>query len=406
MLDATPPCSTRRTPTWLRRLPPLALALAAVIWGVTFTVVDSATALLPPADLVCWRFGLGTLVLTVLQRGSRPMPDALRRRGLLLGGLLGAGFLLQAWALTYTDALMSGFLTSLLVVIAPLAGWLLFRDRLSRSAGVGIGLATAGVAALGFHTAGFGPGELLTIASAAVWGLHVVLLSRWARAEHAVQLARTQTAAVTVLALAAVVVRAVARGGSPWPVLPPSGAAWLSVGFLAVLASAVAMVLMSWSQARLSATRASVILTLEPAVSGVTAAVTGSELTGRTLLGAALLITAMVVVELGGRGVPVRVGRRAATGDPSSLLRVTNKLAAHGVRGADPGPGRGVDRRPSCVSRVAQAAGSLRAPGAHPGPRGLDGTPGLRAVGRGPAQLPDLHAAGLHLAAPPQHGRR
>ena len=58
------------------------------------------------------------------------------------------------------------------------------------------------------------------------------------------------------------------------------------------------MVLLSWAQSRVSAARAAVILTLEPAVSGVTAALTGSALTGRVILGALMLIAAMSVVEL------------------------------------------------------------------------------------------------------------
>ncbi|MET1006014.1 MAG: EamA family transporter, partial [Propionibacteriaceae bacterium] len=60
-----PPTTPRR-----RLLAPFALA-AAIIWGVTFTVVDGATAALPPADLVAWRFGLGTAVLCLLTRAGR-----------------------------------------------------------------------------------------------------------------------------------------------------------------------------------------------------------------------------------------------------------------------------------------------------------------------------------------------
>jgi drug/metabolite transporter (DMT)-like permease len=285
-------------------LPPLALALAAAIWGVTFTVADGAVALLPPADLVGWRFGLGALVLTLMTRTRAPLPAALRRRGVVLGALLGGGFLLQTWGLTHTDALTSGFLTSLLVVIAPVAGWLMFGERLDRATCLGVALATGGVLALSLSEARLGPGELITLASAALWGVHVVLLSRWSVAGHTLQLARCQTGTVAVMALLAVVVTGAATGGSLLPVLPPNERAWLSVLFLAVLATAAAMALLSWSQARVGAARAAVILTLEPAVAGLTAVLTGSVLTARVVLGAALLIGAIYVVELGGRRRP------------------------------------------------------------------------------------------------------
>ena len=152
-------------PGWSRAagagwLPPAALALVAVIWGVTFTVADGAAAVLPPADLVAWRFGLGSVLLTMVTRSGPPMPARMRKRGFVLGGLLGSGFLLQSWALTYTNALTSGFLTSLLVVIAPIAGWLIFRERLGRTTCAGVALAATGVMVLSLHRTGLGPGEL------------------------------------------------------------------------------------------------------------------------------------------------------------------------------------------------------------------------------------------------------
>ena len=84
----------------------------------------------------------------MLARSRPPLPAGLRDRGMVLGALLGGGFLLQTWGLTYTDALTSGFLTSLLVVFAPLAGWLLFGTRLNRWTWAGVALALAGILVL------------------------------------------------------------------------------------------------------------------------------------------------------------------------------------------------------------------------------------------------------------------
>jgi len=297
-------------------IPALVVAVVAIVWGITFTVVDGAADLLPPADLVAWRFGLGTLALLLVgKRVALPVPQALRLRALALGALLGIGFLLQAWAMTYTNALMSGFLTGLLVVIAPVAGWLIFRDRVSWAGWAAVALACLGLALLGWRETSFGPGEILTLLAAATWGLHLVLLSRWARPEHAFGLARLQLATVTGLALVAVAVKAILAGGMPLPVPPPTGAAWASVLFLALVASAAAMVALSWAQSRMSATRAAVILTMEPAAAGVTAAVMGATLELRILLGGSLLIVAMLVVEIGSRkGKPFLVACDESSG--------------------------------------------------------------------------------------------
>jgi drug/metabolite transporter (DMT)-like permease len=292
------------TPAAIRRcLPTAALIVVAVVWGVTFTVVDGAAEELPAPDLVVWRFGLATLVLGLVRRGGT-LPDGLRLRSVVLGALLGSGFLLQAWALTFTDALVTGFLTGLLAVVAPVAGWLVFKENLGLRMWVGVALAAVGIVVLGFRGGGFGPGELLTLASAVVWGVHLVLMSRWSIARHAWAIARMQTTVVSLLGGFVLVGRSVSRGGIPLPKLPAQAATWAGLVFLALISTAGTIVLLSWGQSRVAATRAAVVLTLEPAVSGLTAALTGDALTGRVVVGAVLLIAAMVVVELGPRAAP------------------------------------------------------------------------------------------------------
>lgn len=299
-------------PQPLRSLPVVALVAVAVVWGVTFSVVDSsvidtAGGSMPPADLVAWRFGLAALVLFLVRRNRRQMPAVLRRRAVLLGASLGLGFLLQTWAMTYTDAMMSAFLTGMLVVIAPVAGWLLFRDRPRPMIWFAVGVATAGLAVLSLRGTGFGPGELLTLAAATCWAVHLVLLARWAQPEFALELARIQTATVCAMAVVAVAVIGLVNGSSPLPSVPSDGSTWLPVLFLALVSTAGAMVLLSWGQSRMSATRAAVILTLEPAVAALTAAALGGEFGMRTVVGGLLLLAAMYLVELGGRRQPSTV---------------------------------------------------------------------------------------------------
>ena len=303
-------------------LPPAALALAATIWGITFTVVDGAAAVMPSTDLVAWRFGLGTLALAVLARARPRLPSNLRIRGLVLGVLLGGGFLLQTWALTYTNALTSGFLTAMLVVFAPLAGWLLFGKRLNRGTWAGVGLAVTGILVLSLHGARLGPGEVITLASAALWGLHVVLLSRWSTPGYTLRMATTQTATVTAMAVTGILIEASMAGRAPLPTPPPDTAAWVSVVFLGLLGSAAAMALLSWAQSLVDATRAAVILTLEPAVAGLTAVLTGTPLTARTLIGAVLLLAAMYVVEL--------AGSRASAGTPAAPTHRSSRQCCKG----------------------------------------------------------------------------
>ncbi|MGI8459074.1 MAG: DMT family transporter [Propionibacteriaceae bacterium] len=271
--------------------------VVAVLWGVTFTVTAEALAVLPPAYVVVLRFGLAALLLTMVTRGAPALPDGLRSRAVVLGSLLGGGFLLQTWALQRTDAAMSGFLTGLLVVIAPVLDTVLFGRHARTVTWAAVGLALLGLAVLSIRTAGFGLGDLLTVGAAALWALHLVLLSRWSVPDYAISLARTQTTTVAVLALTTVGVE-LAWHPAPAP-LPMPLRAWLLVAFLAVLSTAVPVVLLTWAQSRVDASRTAVLLTLEPAVAAMTAAFAGVTLDPRTVLGGLILVAAMGLVALG-----------------------------------------------------------------------------------------------------------
>jgi hypothetical protein len=69
------------------------------------------------------------------------------------------------------------------------------------------------------------------------------------------------------------------------------------------------MIALSWAQSRMTAARAAIILTLEPAAAAVTAAILGAELGTRTVIGGALLVGAMLVVELHPRWPGLPIGR-------------------------------------------------------------------------------------------------
>ncbi|NUR30450.1 MAG: EamA family transporter, partial [Catenulispora sp.] len=59
--------------------------------------------------------------------------------------------------------------------------------------------------------------------------------------------------------------------------------------------------LQTWSQARMPATRAAVVLTMEPVFAGLTGVLSGETLAVRGWIGAALVLCAMYLVELGPR---------------------------------------------------------------------------------------------------------
>ncbi len=82
-------------------------------------------------------------------------------------------------------------------------------------------------------------------------------------------------------------------------VLPSTGRDWLSVVYMAVFAGALAMAGQTWAQAHLPPTRSAIIMSMEPVFAALFAVLLGGEsVTARMVVGGAMVLTAMLVVEL------------------------------------------------------------------------------------------------------------
>lgn len=284
----------------IRRLGPrdratLALVGVTAVWGSTFVVVQDAVELMPVTDFLTWRFALAALAMMALRpRSIAALGPAGRRAGAVVGIALGAGYLLQTLGLQHTSAAVSGFITGMFVVLTPLGAALLLQQRPTRSAWFAVGLATVGLGLLSLRGFAIGYGELLTLGCAAAFALHIVGLGRWAADFPAFGLAVVQLA-TTALMCAVVAV----PGGL---VVPPEPSVWIALAITSLGATALAFVVQTWAQSLLPPTRAAVVMTMEPVFAGAFAVVVAGEVLGlRTLAGAALVLAAMVLTEVGPR---------------------------------------------------------------------------------------------------------
>ena len=296
------------------------LVVTAMVWGTTFVVVKSAVAHMPVLDFLAWRF----LLAGVLLAGLRPRALVRLgrrgvRQGLVLGAVLAAGYMLQTYGLRSTPAAVSGFLTGLQVVLVPLVGWLLLRHRPSARTWGAAAVAVSGLALLSLRGASFGAGETLTVVSAAVFAVQIVLLGRWASVEDAYGLATVQLLTVGAASLVGA-----APGGL---VLPSSLGLWAAIALTAVGATAFAFVVQSWAQSHVSATSTAVVYTTEPLFAAFFAWMAGEQMGGAVLVGGALVIAAMFVLGAGSTAAvalpdPSRAGAAtdAGTGGPTPVL--------------------------------------------------------------------------------------
>jgi len=231
------------------------------------------------------------------------------RVGAGLGVVYGAAQILQTVGLAHTSAARSGFITGTYVVLTPILTAVLLRERVPRSTWAAVLLATAGLATLSLNGFGFGFGETVTLMAAVFYALHIVGLGRYSSPAGAAGLCAVQMVAIAVVSLVAA-----APGGID---LPPGPGAWLSVLYMALIAGAVAIWAQTWSQSHLPATRAAIVMTLEPVfAAGFAVALGGESMTLRMFLGGAMVLAAMYTVELIGR----RDDLTAEQSPPAELL--------------------------------------------------------------------------------------
>jgi drug/metabolite transporter (DMT)-like permease len=299
-----------RSPLAAPRLATLLLVSVTAVWGSTFFLIHDLVAHVPSADFLAVRFGIAAVVMGVV---FRRQTLALTRRqvlvGIGLGALYGLAQLLQTIGLEHTDASVSGFVTGTYVVLTPVLGAVLLRDRVPLSTWLAVGLATTGLAVLSLRGLSVGVGEALTLAAAALYALHIIGLGRYSTAGSATGLATVQAFVITAITGVAAI-----PGGIT---LPSNGGQWASLLYMALVAGAVALWAQTWAQSHLPATRAAIVMTMEPVFAAFFAVLFGGEsLTARMAVGGALVLAAMYVVELLGR----RSGASAEQDPPAELL--------------------------------------------------------------------------------------
>lgn len=273
----------------------LGLMSVTAIWGSTFFLIKDLVGRLPAADFLAVRFAIAAAAMLLLF--FRPLLRLTARewwQGLLLGAVYGIGQLLQTNGLEHTDASISGFATGMYVVFTPLLGTVLLRQRLPSVTWVAVLLSVGGLAVLALRGLTVGYGVWVTLASAVLYGLHIVGLGQWSRPGSAFALSTVQMLAISAICLLATLPHG--------PRMPPDVNAWIAVVYMALAAGAGAMLMQTWAQAHLSATRAAIVMTLEPVfAAGFAVAFGGEAFTWRMLVGGLLILAAMYLVELAPR---------------------------------------------------------------------------------------------------------
>ena len=273
------------------KLAPWALLAVAAMWGISFVWMKDILDQQDVYSFLTSRFLVAAAAMILLKpKVLKAFNRELVFKGLIVGMALGSGYIFQTLGLERTTPAITGFITGLYVVFTPLIAAVVLKARITKLTWMCVGIATVGLALLSLQGWSIGFGELLVLGSAFGFGAHIIALGKWSNGRDAYAMTVVQ---LTVCAIMSGIA-SIFEGGYQ---LPPDGGVWATVIFTAVICTAVAFVIQTWSQAHMTTTKVAVILTMEVVFAAVFAIVFGGEtLTLQKALGGLLVLVAMFVI--------------------------------------------------------------------------------------------------------------
>lgn len=287
-------------------MPPLAGALLAVVfWGISFVATKAVVSEISPFALILVRTVLGTAFLLVVLAVRRVpvLPPRPAWPTIALMGFVGVAFhqLLQAYALTLTSAVNTGWLIGLTPVWSALLAWLWLGERMSplKVAGLALGFVGAAVVVTGGKLSGgllalpSTRGDLLILLSTLNWALYSVLGRKTLREVGSTRATAGAFLAGLVLLLPTAFV---GEGLSVLGRLSLSG--WAAVLFLGICCSGLGYLFWYRALETMEASRVGALLYLEPIVTLATGmALLGEHVGVATIAGGLLLLAGVALVQ-------------------------------------------------------------------------------------------------------------
>jgi len=267
----------------------LLLAVAA-IWGGSFVIMKDSLDKINVNSFLGWRFIIAALVMALLRpKALLHIRGKFLLKGVVIGSLLGAGYIFQTFGLTQTSVAKTGFITGLYAVFTPLIAAGLFKKKISKVQWLATALAFSGLAMLSFKGLSIGVGESLVLVSAILFAGHIIALGEWSSGLDSYALTIVQMATVGAISFLATLTTKTQS--------PPDWSVWRAILFTALFASAFAFLIQTWTQSFMAPTAIGILLTMEYIFAAIFGVIYGHESLGlRTLVGGALVIVAMVVI--------------------------------------------------------------------------------------------------------------
>ncbi len=279
------------------------LTFTSLIWGSAFVAQRTGMDHIEPFTFLCIRSFMAGLILFIYTALRARLSAASFRKiydkktlmvGLFCGVALFSGMALQQIGIVSTTAGKAGFLTTIYIIIVPVAGALLGKKP-PRIIWLSAVIALAGLYLLtvreGLSLSSMNTGDILVILCAFCFAAHILLVDRFSGGIDPVAISCLQFLIVGLISLPLMLL-------TEKPVITSIAGAWFPLFYTGVISGALAYTFQILAQKELSAPVASIIMSLE----SVFAVLSGWLILGESLLfkeaiGCLLMLAAVLLAQ-------------------------------------------------------------------------------------------------------------
>ena len=270
------------------------MLIATIFFGVTYVLTKICLNYSTELHIISFRFLIAFVVsLIFLQRKIFPIKIREILYSLILSVLLFLVFITMTIGVKYTTATNASFLISLSVIFIPFFSWIFNKEKPKKNIFVVLIIVLIGIMLLTLDKdLELHIGDILCLICSLFFSFHVLITERFVKNNNPITLGVLQFGGVAILSFLV-----------QYPIekftLPKDEKIWISLLILSVFCTALAYIIQTVSQKKLSSTLIGFILSLEPIFSGIFGYFILNEyLTFQQYVGAFLLLISVIYVSV------------------------------------------------------------------------------------------------------------
>ena len=274
----------------------LALVLVTMCWGVSYFLMDLCLAEMDPFTLNAWRFlGAFAVAGVVTFPRLRRVNRSTLKYAFYVAIALTIVYAACTFGVKYTSQSNAGFLCAMTVIFTPIFAFFFKKTVPDKKVFFVLVLCLVGIALLTLdeemHIAA---GDILCLTCAVAYAADLLIT------EHAVNRPEVNAYQLGVFQLLFTgIFMLLLAFLFEDPCMPASGMGWFSMIFLAIFCTGLSFIVQSLAQQYTTATHVGIIFCLEPVFAGIVAFfLAGEVLLPRAYLGAALMLSGLVIMEI------------------------------------------------------------------------------------------------------------